>query len=181
VKLEREAKLRFPDPASARRAVEGLGARLRRARHFEDNLLLDDASGVLARSGSALRLRRADGRAILTYKGPRREDAAGLKVRPEIEVEVADGDGAQGLLEALGYVPAFRYQKFREVWDWKDAELDVDETPLGAFLEIEGPTDTIHEALRLLGRGPEDCVTESYPALHRAAGGQGDMVFSSRA
>ncbi len=177
MKLEREAKLRFEDAAAARRAVEGLGARLRRARHFEDNLLLDDASGRLAQGGAALRLRRAEGRAILTYKGPRHEDASGLKVRPEIEVEVEDGDGAQALLEAVGFRPAFRYQKFREVWDWKDAEVDVDETPLGAFVEIEGPTGTIQEALRLLGRGPDDCVRESYPALHRAAGGRGDMVF----
>jgi adenylate cyclase class 2 len=177
VKLEREAKLRFADAAAARRAVERLGARLRRARHFEDNLLLDDASGTLSRGGAALRLRRAEGRAILTYKGARREDASGLKVRPEAEVEVADGDGAQALLGALGYGPAFRYQKFREVWDWRDAEVDVDETPLGAFLEIEGPSETIHEALRVLGLGPADCVRESYPDLYRAAGGRGDMVF----
>lgn len=177
MKLEREAKLRFADVAAARGAVERLGARLRRARHFEDNLLLDDVTGTLARGGTALRLRRADGRAILTYKGARREDPSGLKVRPEVEVEVADGDGAQALLAALGYAPAFRYQKYREVWDWKDAEIDVDETPLGTFLEIEGPTETIHEALRVLGLGPDDCVLESYPALYRAAGGRGDMVF----
>jgi adenylate cyclase, class 2 len=177
VKLEREAKLRFPDAAEARRAVERLGARLRRARHFEDNLLLDDPSRALARVGTALRLRRAEGRAILTFKGARQEDASGHKVRTEIEVEVADGDIAQALLEALGFQPAFRYQKFREVWDWKDAEVDVDETPLGTFLEIEGPADTIREALSALGLGPDDCVLESYPALYRAAGGQGDMVF----
>jgi adenylate cyclase, class 2 len=176
VKLEREAKLRAADAASARRAVETLGARLRRARHFEDNLLLDDSVGTLSAGGTALRLRRAEGRAILTFKGPRR-DEAGVKVRPEIELEVSDGDGAQALLAALGYGPAFRYQKFREVWDWRDAEIVVDETPLGTFLEIEGPPDTIHEAARILGLGPEDYVLESYPDLYRAAGGRGDMVF----
>jgi adenylate cyclase, class 2 len=177
VKLEREAKLRVANPAAARRAVETLGARLRRARHFEDNLLLDDASGTLASRGTALRLRRADGRAILTFKGARREEAEGLKVRPEIEVEVGDGDGTQALLAALGFGPCFRYQKYREVWDWKDAEIDVDETPVGTFLEIEGPTETIQEAVTLLGFGPGDCVVDSYPTLFRAAGGCGDMVF----
>lgn len=177
MKLEREAKLRVADAAAARRAVERLGAHLRRARHFEDNLLLDDASGTLARRGSALRLRRADGRALLTFKGARVEEASGVKVRPEIEVEVGDGDGAQALLAALGYAPAFRYQKFREVWDWRDAEIDVDETPLGTFLEIEGPSETIHAAAHALGLGPDDYVLESYPALFRAAGGRGDMVF----
>jgi hypothetical protein len=53
----------------------------------------------------------------------------------------------------------------------------VDETPLGTFVEIEGPPETIHEAARILGRGPEDYVLESYPDLYRAAGGRGDMVF----
>jgi adenylate cyclase class 2 len=153
-----------------------LGARLRRARHFEDNLLLDDPSRSLSRRGTALRLRRADGRAILTFKGAR-QDEDGVKARPEIELEVGDGDRAEALLAALGYGPAFRYQKFREVWDWKDAEIDVDETPLGTFLEIEGPPETIHEAARALGLSPADYVLESYPALYRAAGGRGDMVF----
>lgn len=177
MKLEREAKLRVADAAAARRAVEVLGARLRRARHFEDNLLLDDTSGSLALRGTALRLRRTEGRAVLTFKGPRQEDGSGVKIRSEIEFEVADGDEAQALLSALGFLPAFRYQKFREVWDWKDAEIDVDETPLGTFLEIEGPSATIAEAAQVLGLVPSDYVLESYPALYRAAGGRGDMVF----
>ena len=177
MKLEREAKLRVADPAAARQAVERLGARLVRARHFEDNLLLDDAARTLAGRGCALRLRRADGRAVLTYKGPRLETDDRVKVRPEIEVEVADADVAESLLGALGFGPAFRYQKFREVWGWKDAEIVVDETPLGAFLEIEGPPETIDEAARALGLHPGDYVLDSYPALFRAAGGRGDMVF----
>ncbi len=177
MKLEREAKLRVADVAAARRAVEALGARLRRARHLEDNLLLDDVSGRLAGQGSALRLRQADGRAVLTFKGPRQEDASGLKVRPEIEFEVSDARDAAALLSALGFLPSFRYQKFREVWDWKDAEIVVDETPLGAFVEIEGPAVTIEEAARALGASPADYVVDSYPDLFRAAGGRGDMVF----
>lgn len=177
MKLEREAKLRVADATAARRAVATLGARLRRQRHLEDNLLLDDAAGTLAGRGSALRLRRADGRAVLTFKGARRDDEPGLKSRPEIEVEVSDADGAQAILAALGFAPSFRYQKYREVWDWRDAEIDVDETPVGTFLEIEGPTETIREAMRELGAGPDDCIVESYPALFRLAGGRGDMVF----
>ena len=54
---------------------------------------------------------------MLTFKGRAQPDAAGLKARPEVEVDVSDADAAQSLLDALGYVPAFRYQKYREVWD----------------------------------------------------------------
>ena len=38
----------------------------------------------------------------------------------------------------------------------------VDETPIGTFLEIEGPVATIHAAAAALGRGPRDYVDRSY-------------------
>jgi adenylate cyclase class 2 len=104
-------------------------------------------------------------------------EPSGVKARVEIEFEVPDAETAEALLRALGYAPAFRYQKFREVWDWKDAEIVVDETPVGTFIEVEGPTATIEEAVRALGRGPGDYILDSYPDLFRAAGGHGDMVF----
>jgi adenylate cyclase class 2 len=141
--MEREVKLRAPDAAAARDAVEAMGARLRRARHLEDNLLLDEPSRRLAAAGTALRLRRAEGRGVLTFKGPRQADPSGMKARVEIEFEVSDAATAETFLRALGYEPAFRYQKFREVWDWKDAEIVVDETPVGTFIEVEGPAVTI--------------------------------------
>ena len=112
-------------------------------------------------------------------KGPRGE-VEGVKTRPEVEVGVADGDVAEEALVLLGYERAFRYQKYREVWHWRDAEVVLDETPVGAFLEIEGPIETIHAAARALGRGPGDYVRDSYVALFIAAGGQGDMVFERR-
>ena len=99
-------------------------------------------------------------------------------MRPEIEVEVSDGDGAQALLAALGYRAAFRYQKFREVWDWKDAEI-VRGRDAARHLPRDRGSDArpSSEAARVLGVGPDDYVLESYPALFRAAGGRGDMVF----
>ena len=53
----------------------------------------------------------------------------------------------------------------------------IDETPIGTYLEIEGPVDVIHEAARALGRGPADYIGDSYAALFLASGGIGDMVF----
>jgi adenylate cyclase class 2 len=101
----------------------------------------------------------------------------GVKSRPEVEVGVGDGALTRTLLELLGYQRVFRYQKYREVWRWRDVEIVLDETPVGPFLEIEGPVDTIHAAARALGRGPDEYIRESYVALFFAAGGQGDMVF----
>ena len=175
--VESEVKLRMPGPSEARALVGRIGATPSRSRHFEDNVLFDDARSSLAASGRALRLRRTDAEAILTCKGPRME-GTGVKSRREAEVKVADADAAQRVLEALGYRPVFRYQKYREAFRWRDAEIVVDETPIGTFVEVEGPIETIHAAAAAMGRGPADYVMESYPALFAASGRTGDMVFA---
>jgi adenylate cyclase class 2 len=167
----------MPGPSEARALVEGIGATPCRPRHFEDNVLFDDAESSLSTSGRALRLRRTDALAVVTYKGPRLP-GAGVKSRPEIEFTVGDADAAGQVLEALGYRKAFRYQKYRQTYRWKDAEIVVDETPIGTFLEVEGPIETIHAAAAALGRTPADYVDESYAALFLATGRGGDMVFA---
>lgn len=167
----------MPGPSEARALVTGIGATPSRPRHFEDNVLFDDDAGSLRGSGCALRLRRTLAAGIITYKGPRIA-GAGVKSRPEIEVTVGDADAAQQVLEALGYRPRFRYQKYREAFHWRDVEIVVDETPIGTFVEVEGPVETIHAAAQALGRGPADYVDESYAALFAASGRTGDMVFA---
>jgi adenylate cyclase class 2 len=147
-----------------------------RARHLEDNALFDDRRRSLRGSGLVLRLRRNDQGAILTVKGPKRE-VEGVKSRPEVEVGVEDAARAEDLLGLLGYERTFRYQKYREVWHWRDVEIVLDETPIGTFLEVEGEVDGIHAAARALGRTPDDYIRDSYVSLFIAGGGQGDMVF----
>ena len=175
--VETEIKLRLDGPDAARRAVTALGASLQKPRHLEDNVLYDDATSSLYGSGQALRLRRADGRAIVTHKGPRQDRGDGIKGRAETELEVSDGDAFHAILTALGYRPVFRYQKYRETYRWREVEIVIDETPIETYLEIEGPVEVIHEAARALGRGPGDYIADSYAALFFASGGTGDMVF----
>jgi adenylate cyclase class 2 len=188
--VETEIKLRVGDPAAARAAVLAIGASLARARHFEDNVLFDDDARSLLSKGSALRVRRVDEAAdrtgeeerggippgVLTFKGPR-QIIEGVKSRQEIETVVADADAAQALLQALGYRPVFRYQKYREVYRWNSAEIVVDETPIGTFLEVEGDLEAVHAAAAALGYARAQYVSESYAALYLAAGGQGDMIY----
>ncbi len=163
-------------PEAAREAVARLGARLKKARHFEDNVLLEDPAGSLRATGSVLRLRRVPEGGVLTHKGPRLLEG-GLKSREERETTVADADALQDILERLGLRPVFRYQKYREAYEWRGQEIVVDETPIGTFLEIEGDPEGIRAAASALGFGPGDYVTDSYVGLFLAAGGQGDMVF----
>jgi adenylate cyclase class 2 len=166
----------MPGAAEARAAVLRIGAAPSRPRHLEDNVLYDDASRSLKATGRTLRLRRAAGQAIVTFKGPR-IPGTGVKSRAEIELLVPDGDAAERMFLGLGYEKVFRYQKYREAFRWRDAEIVVDEFPIGTFVEIEGPVESIHAAAAALGRGPADYVDEGYVEILAASGRGGDMLF----
>lgn len=177
---ETEVKLRVSDLGALRRRLLTLGARLERERHLEDNVLLDDAQGSLRARGSVLRLRRTAHGAVLTFKGPR-EEAGGLKSREEREVAIGDAPGLAGILRRLGYEPRFRYQKYRESWLLRGQLVELDETPVGTFVEIEGDAAGIHAVAGDLGYGPRDYLSDSYVSLFFAAGGKGDMLFETQA
>jgi adenylate cyclase class 2 len=173
---ETEIKLRLADVSAARAALAGAGAVLVRERHFEDNVLFDDREGKLRSGGTVLRLRTTSRGGVLTFKGPR-EDHDGLKSREERESAVDDPGALRVILRRLGYRPVFRYQKYRETWRHREQEIEVDETPIGAFLEIEGDAEGIHAVAAELGFARSDYVLDSYVALFFAGGGKGDMVF----
>jgi adenylate cyclase class 2 len=173
---ETEVKLRLESPDTARERLRGLGAVLVRARHFEENVLFDDASGSLREGGSVLRLRQTRAGGVLTFKGPR-ELAAGIKSREERESAVAAPDQVRAILGHLGYRPVFRYHKYRESWSYRGQQVEVDETPIGAFLEIEGDAVGIAAVAGELGFSASDYLAESYVGLFLAGGGKGDMVF----
>jgi adenylate cyclase class 2 len=174
---ETEVKLRVPDLQQVRDALARLGAGLTRERHLEDNVLFDDDRDSLSAAGAVLRLRRTPGKAVLTYKGPRRI-VEGIKVREEQQTKVDDPDALQGVLTALGYRPIFRYQKYRETWIHRGQEVVLDEVPIGTFVEIEGDADGIRAVTADLGLDPSGYLADSYVALFFAQGGEGDMVFS---
>jgi adenylate cyclase class 2 len=173
---ETEVKLRVRDLGSVREALRVLGARPVHERHFEDNVLFDDAAGTLRARGTVLRVRRTLRGGVLTFKGPR-EIRDGVKSREERETAVADPEALDGILRRLGYRPIFRYQKYRESWSHGGQSVELDETPIGSFVEVEGDAAGIHAVAAALGYGPADYLTESYVGLFFASGRSGDMVF----
>jgi adenylate cyclase class 2 len=173
---ETEVKLRVPSAEAARELLRRAGASLVRERHLEDNVLFDDRTGSLRGRGTVLRLRTTPHGAILTFKGPR-EIEDGVKSREERETAVDAPEQVLAILQNLGYEPLFRYEKYRETWSHRGQEIEVDETPIGDFLEIEGDAAGIRAVAAELGFSPSDYVTESYVGLFYAGGGQGDMVF----
>jgi adenylate cyclase, class 2 len=177
---ETEVKLRVRDLGVVREQLRRAGAELVRARHFEDNLLFDDAARSLRSQGCVLRLRRTPDGGLLTFKGPRRVEA-GVKSREERETPVVEPSALDEILRRLGFEPVFRYQKYRESYRHRGQSVEVDETPIGVFLEIEGDLEGIASVASELGYTPADYVGESYVGLFFAAGGEGDMVFEKPA
>ena len=181
---EVEVKLGFDTADRALSAVAALGARCVSERAFEDNVLYDREASPLAAAGRLLRLRRTAGRSIVTYKEPVPGEHA-HKVRAEAEIEIDDPVEFERIAVGLGFRPVYRYQKYRTEFRLDDLELVVDETPLGCFVELEGPPASIDRVARALGRAPGEYILETYHELHERRARElgvaaGDLVFEDR-
>lgn len=184
---ETEIKLAVRDLPAVRRQLRGLGLRVRVPRSFEQNSLFDTPRNHLRRRGALLRLRSIGGRHRLTFKGPAGRSRY-FKIREEWETAVEDPVAAQRLLAGLGFIPHFRYEKFRTELVARHGEggsVMLDETPIGNFLELEGSRAWIRRLARSLGAGPRDFIVRDYTELYfdwcrRRGRRPGHMVFSHR-
>jgi predicted adenylyl cyclase CyaB len=130
--IETEIKVKIEDPASFCRRLNALNAVIVSSRHFEDNQLLDFADQRLSSNRCLLRIRFADDRDFLTYKGPPRLDSI-FKVREEIEIKLEDGATMLQILAQLGMHVCFQYQKYRQEYALDGVLVAVDETPNRGF------------------------------------------------
>jgi adenylate cyclase class 2 len=201
---EREIKLRIGDLQALRRALRRLGARVVRPRLHERNVLFDTAERSLASREQLLRIRtelpvgrgqKTGPRSLVTFKRPLCTADSGHKgerhkVLDEIELEISDAKALVMMFEGLGMQSWFQYEKFRTTFRlpasnaWaKGLLIELDETPIGVFLELEGPANAIDRAAKALGFKTSDYVLANYTVLYREyCRGQGeeprDMLFS---
>ncbi len=178
--IETEIKLPVEDDGlkKIRRSLKRLGFRLSRRRVHEDNYLFDFADRRLRRRGRLLRLRFVGGKSLLTFKGPAGKGPAGgkgpYKTRTELEFEVRDGKAFRQVIEIIGLNVSFRYEKYRTTFSeegsgkrHRGAVAVLDETPIGNFLELEGPPRWIDRVARGLGYRRKDYISASYATLYR--------------
>jgi adenylate cyclase class 2 len=203
---EREIKLRIAGLPALRRALRRLGARVARPRLHERNVLFDTPEDALASREQLLRIRtelslgrgrKECTRSLVTFKRPLAisEPSKGAerhKVREEIELEIPDPKALAMIFEALGMRSWFQYEKFRTTFRlpasnaWaKGLLIELDETPIGVFLELEGPANAIDRAAKALGFTSRDYVLANYMTLYREyCRGRGeepsDMLFAKR-
>jgi adenylate cyclase, class 2 len=184
--IETEVKIRFDGggPDDARALIERHGYALLEPRTLESDQVFDRGTSDLRGADQLLRLRRSGVRATVTYKGPATRER--YKSREEIEFDVSDAAAFELVLNRLGYTPRFRYEKYRTKFRAQSDEpgiVTIDETPIGVFLELEGPADWIDRTAARLGFQQSEYSTASYSALYREylrlnSGAPANMVFN---
>jgi predicted adenylyl cyclase CyaB len=167
--MEIEIKVRMASAAAARDQLLKLGARLDKDRALEANTLYDFRSNSLTEQHRALRLRTYGRKCFLTFKGSPQKSRR-FKVREEFEVEVRNERQARKILQALGFVPVFRYEKHRTVFRRDRLKVCLDETRLGVFLELEGDRSRIIRLVKLLGVAQAELIKLDYIQMYQQAG-----------
>jgi adenylate cyclase class IV len=122
-------------------------------------------------------------REILTFKRPTAEQLAAPvdrypapgshKVRDEIEAQVTDSANLIKIFEGLGMRGWFRYEKYRTTYQLPAAKtwakgllIELDETPIGTFVELEGPAHAIDRAATELGYTRSNYILTNYLSLY---------------
>lgn len=182
---EVEVKIRIRDVAATRRLLRLNGFLVERRRVFESNEVYDTPESTLRANRRLLRLRRSGPHVLLTFKD--KPVAGKHKIREEIELTLSDSTAFAEILNRLGFRTAFRYEKFRtEFARPHDSGLILlDETPIGNFLELEGPAGWIDRTAAMLGFSEQLYITCSYASLYFArCSARGitpsNMVFPAR-
>jgi adenylate cyclase class 2 len=189
---EIEIKLPVHDLAVLLRGLRRIGASSK-GRVFEQNTIYDTPESAFRRTGRLLRLRletparRSPAirgprlvrprlrprRAVLTAKAPphpagRRPARARYKERLERELLIPNPALFSRTLGSLGLRRSFIYEKYRSTFELAGLHLDLDETPVGTFLELEGSPQAIDRAARALGFTPHDYIRGTYWDVYAA-------------
>jgi adenylate cyclase, class 2 len=160
---EIEIKFVIPDLKALEQKLRGLGFHEDTPSTHEINTLYDLPGQRLRRKGELLRLRDYGGNFRLTHKS--KVKLGRHKSRGELETAVSDGEKIDAILRALGFEPAFVYEKFRAEWSDGQGHIVLDHTPIGDVAEIEGKSRWIDCIARELGVKPVDYITKSYAEL----------------
>jgi adenylate cyclase class 2 len=169
---EIELKFLIADAAALEAQLPALGFHLDTPRTFEQNTLYDTPERRLRETQQILRIRQYGNLWTVTHKRPDTVDGdPRYKIRIETETHVDDAPAIAEIFCQLGYCAMFRYEKYRTEWSHptEDAvsplHLVIDETPIGIYGELEGPTVWIDRMLEALHIAPADCTTKSYGKL----------------
>lgn len=176
IEIEKKYRLKGEECERLLARLSRAGAR-RVGAEFEENTIY--TGGSLDPKRSVLRVRRIEGKTLLTYK-ERYESSSAIKHQREDETGVDDAKALAAILDALGFRPALVYEKRRETWALARVVIAVDELPFGLFAEIEGEEEAIKEAEQLLGLEDAEAEMDTYPHLTERHGHRRGTAIEAR-
>jgi adenylate cyclase class 2 len=147
--IEVESKYRSPGNEKIEKALVKLGATQISNGPMED-LYFAHPSRDFGKTDEALRLRKREDGAELTYKGPRIH-ADGAKAREEITLRTDNPLTMQRIVERLGFKESYVLRKTRTSYMLDKLRVDIDDVEgLGEFVELEVLTESPERSKQLL-------------------------------
>lgn len=168
IEIEKKYRLTQGERRAIEKRLRELGYKPKKV-EFEENTIY--RGGNLEFGSRAMRIRRVNGEAILTFK-QRIPTNSLIKHQQESETGVSDASATHEILSALGFTPALIYEKRRTRWDVGKAKLVIDELPFGLFMEIEASERDIRRVEKLIDGGTLPAIIETYPTLTAKLGKQ---------
>jgi adenylate cyclase class 2 len=162
--METEVKIRVLDREAFEHKLPPLGFARVTARTLERNTLYDTPDRRLRNSRQILRIRQYGSKWVVTHKSiPSGQTEEGPhKNRVETETVIEDGPVLGKIFEAIGFSPVFVYEKWRTEWADQQGHCVLDETPLGLYAELEGPSEWIDATAERLAIRETEFITLSY-------------------
>lgn len=176
IEIEKKYRLNSEQRKIVLANLEEIGAKFLRE-DFEINQIY--GGGVLDEEKAALRVRKINGKTILTYKR-RVGNLSGLKQHIEHETEIADAKEIENIIECLGFELGLIYEKRRQTWNLQNVEVVLDELPFGLYMEIEGKITDIGLAEMLLEIEDFEVEPETYPKLTFELGKKNGNLIEAR-
>lgn len=133
--MEIEVKAYAKDLKEVEEKIKSMGAKLVWEGEQMDTYY-SHPSRNFAATDEALRVRIEEGKAFITYKGPKIDNIS--KTREEIKVQVEDATAANDILKKLGFKEVGAVRKLRKKFLLGELKICLDTVEnLGEFVEIE--------------------------------------------
>ena len=145
-----EVELKFPlsDPPSFEEKLIKYGAEFVETEMQKDHYLQHPCKDFRD-SDEALRIRVADSKIFLGYKGPK--VSYEMKIRKEVEVEVSSFESILKILKNLGFMDVITIRKLRKIYKYSDFKIAIDIVDgLGSYVEIETLVDSVDKGYKAM-------------------------------
>ncbi|NQE53847.1 putative adenylate cyclase [ANME-1 cluster archaeon GoMg3.2] len=144
--IEVETKLKINNIEQMEERLKGLKG-MYKGEKTELDLYFDHPNIQIFRNGGALRVRDADGKYRLTYKGPKKDDET--TSREEIEIGIESAREVRKILAELGFYVLCEVKKQRKTYLLGDLIVTLDDVEdLGEFIEVEGKASNDAEYMK---------------------------------